>query len=146
MPAVWAMGAPGTASGKTGTPIAQTAGIGYTVTVNAVDANWNVVTGVSDIVGLGSTDPNDTSPPDAALVSGTKSFSLTNHTAGLWTITAIDSSDGSKPVSTSPPITVNAGALAKLQLLAPGETAAPGTAAGKKGGTAERRAGTSFAV
>src|SRR5438445_1565303 len=35
--------AAGTASGKTGAPIAQTAGSAFTVTVNAVDANWNVV-------------------------------------------------------------------------------------------------------
>src|SRR5256885_2372534 len=34
---------PGTASGKTGSPTVQTAGSAVTVTVNAVDANWNVV-------------------------------------------------------------------------------------------------------
>src|SRR5256886_7434461 len=35
--------APGTGSGKTGTPTAQTAGTAFTVTVNAVDANWYLV-------------------------------------------------------------------------------------------------------
>ena len=34
--------APGTATGKTGTPSAQTAGGAFNVTVNAVDANWNL--------------------------------------------------------------------------------------------------------
>ena len=35
--------APGTASGKTGTPTARAAGAPFTVTVNAVDANWNLI-------------------------------------------------------------------------------------------------------
>src|SRR5439155_23157276 len=34
---------PGTPTGKTGTPTAQTAGAAFTVTVNAVDANWNLI-------------------------------------------------------------------------------------------------------
>src|SRR5439155_940233 len=101
---------------------------------------------VSDVVGIGTTDPNEILPANAALVSGTKTLSLTNRTAGTWTITAVDSSDGSKPVSTSPPITVNAGAFAKLQLLAPGETAVPGTGAGKLGTPAAQTAGTAFSV
>ena len=47
--------APGTASGKTGSPSAQTAGSAFTVTVNAVDANWNPVNS-TDTVGITSTD------------------------------------------------------------------------------------------
>src|SRR5262249_30907316 len=35
--------APGTASGKTGTPSAQSVGTGFGVTVNAVDPFWNLV-------------------------------------------------------------------------------------------------------
>src|SRR5205823_909592 len=122
---------PGTSSGKTGSPNAQMAGIGYNLTVNAVDGNWNLVNTITDIIGISSTDPNDIEPASAALVSGTKVFAITNITAGVWSVTAIDSSDGSKPVTTSPPIAVNAGAFAKLQLLMPGETTAPGTPAGK---------------
>ena len=49
--------APGTATGKTGTPSAQTAGGSFNVTVNAVDANWNVVSS-TDTVGITSTDAN----------------------------------------------------------------------------------------
>ena len=66
--------APGTASGKSGAPQAQTAGTGYTVTVNAVDDDWNVVTTNTDIVGIGTTDPNDISPTNTALVAGTRTF------------------------------------------------------------------------
>src|SRR4030095_12229648 len=39
--------APGTASGKTGTPSAQTVANSLTVTVNAVDAQWNLINTVS---------------------------------------------------------------------------------------------------
>src|SRR5439155_21266217 len=34
--------AAGTAAGKTGTPTAQSAGVAFNVTVNAVDTNWNL--------------------------------------------------------------------------------------------------------
>jgi hypothetical protein len=48
--------APGTSTGKTGTPSAQIMGTGFGVTVNAVDAYWNLVNTVSDTVGLTSSD------------------------------------------------------------------------------------------
>src|SRR5204862_356610 len=108
---------PGTGTGKTGTPTAHTAGTSYSVTVNAVDANWNLVNSVTDTVGLSSTDPNAVLPGNTALVSGTKSVNLTNKTAGSWTVTATDITDPTKTANTSPAISVNAGALAKLQLL-----------------------------
>ena len=47
--------APGTVSGKTGTPTPQSVGTPTTVTVNAVDANWNIVS-LSDTVQLSSSD------------------------------------------------------------------------------------------
>src|SRR5438552_13221548 len=127
--------APGTASGKTGTPNAQTAGTPFTVTVNAVDANWYLVNTVTDTVGITSTDTNATMPGNAALASGTKTFSVTLTTAGTKTLTATDITDGTKTANTSPSITVNAGAFTKLQLLVPGETAAPGPASGGTGKT-----------
>ena len=34
---------PGSVTGKTGTPSARTAAVAFNVTVNAVDANWNLV-------------------------------------------------------------------------------------------------------
>ena len=137
--------APRTASGKTGTPIAQTAGTPFTVTVNAVDDNWNVVSSTHR-VGITSSDANATLPANAALVAGTRTFSVTLKTAGSRTVTATDISDATKTASTSPPITVNAGAIAKLQILVPGETAAPGTASGKTGTPASEGAGAPFNV
>jgi len=137
--------APRTASGKTGTPTAQTAGTAFTVTVNAVDANWNVVSS-THTVAITSSDSNATLPPNAALMAGTKTFSVTLKTAGTRTITATDITDGTKTANTSPSITVNAGAFAKLQLLVPGETAAPGTASGKTGTPSTEGAGAPFNI
>jgi hypothetical protein len=137
--------APRTPSGKTGTPTAQMAGVPFNVIVNAVDANWNVVSS-THTVGITSSDAYATLPANAALVAGTRTFSVTLKTAGSRTVTATDISDGSKTANTSPPITVNAGAFTKLQLLVPGETAAPGTASGKTGTPTTEGAGVPFVV
>src|SRR5262249_22485668 len=125
--------APGSATGKTGTPTAQAAGTAFNVSVNAVDNNWNLVSTVSDTVRITSSDSNATTPADAPLVGGTRSLAVTFKTAGSQTLSATDVDDGTKTPGTSPAITVTASALAKLQLLVPGETSAPGTATGKTG-------------
>ena len=138
--------APGTPSGKTGTPTAQTAGTAFNVTVNAVDAHWNRVTNVTDTVAISSSDANATLPANAALVAGTRTFSVTFKTAGTATVTATDVTDGSKTADTSPATTVNAGALARVQLLVPGESPAPGTATGKTGTPTPQVAGAPFTV
>src|SRR5438034_45955 len=137
--------APGTASGKTGTPDPQTAGTAFNVTVNAVDTNWNLVSS-THTVHIASSDTNATLPANAALVAGTKTLSVTLKTAGSRTITASDVTDGTKTANTSPAIQVNAGTFAKLQILAPGETAAPGTATGKTGTPTAQPTGTAFNV
>jgi hypothetical protein len=80
------------------------------VTVNAVDDNWNVVSS-TDTVAITSSDGAVTLPANAALVAGTKDFSVTLNTAGTKTVTASDITDGSLTANTSPSITVNAGAL-----------------------------------
>jgi hypothetical protein len=138
--------APGTGSGKTGTPAAQMAGTAFTVTVNAVDANWNLVNTVADNIGITSSDVNAVLPSNAALVAGTKSFSVTLKTVGSATVTGSDITDGAKTANTSAPITVSGGTFTKLQLLVPGETAAPGTARGKTGTPAVQTAGTALTV
>src|SRR6185436_2373388 len=65
---------------------------------------------------------------------------------GSWTITASDITDATKTANTSPAITATAGAFAKLQILLPGETAAPGTATGKTGTPTVQTANTPFNV
>ena len=81
--------APGSASGKTGTPSARTAGTAFTVTVNAVDANWNQVNTVTNTAGITSSDANATLPANAALVAGTQTFSVTLKTTGSATVTGV---------------------------------------------------------
>jgi len=64
---------PGTPSGKTGTPDAQTAGTPFSVTVKAVDANWNLV-GTNDTWPSPLPMRNAGLPDNTALVGGTNGF------------------------------------------------------------------------
>src|SRR5206468_4234131 len=148
--------APGTATGKTAAaPTAQTAGtaIASGIVVNAVDANWNVVSTATPNVTISSTDSNATIADDngvtagnLTLVAGTRTLSsFTFKTAATRTITATDAA-AVLAASTSANVTVNAGAVTKLQILLPGEVAAPGTATGKTAATpTAQTAGTAIA-
>ena len=72
--------APGTPTGKTGSPTAQTAGTGYTVHVNAVDANYNLIS-TNDTVQITSSDASHLAGqrrPEC----GTGTFSVTNSKYG----------------------------------------------------------------
>src|SRR5439155_11565450 len=89
------------------TPSGQIVGVSFDSSVNAVDANWNVVNTVSDLIDISSSDLTATLPADAALLAGTGAFTLSFGTSGTYTITASDLSDGSKTASTSPAITVS---------------------------------------
>ena len=100
--------APGTVEGKTGTPNAQMVGSAFTVTVNAVDTNWNVVS-TNDTVAITSSDSNASLPSNAALSSGTQTFSLTFKTIGSQTVTASDVTHGGILANTGPATTVNPG-------------------------------------
>jgi hypothetical protein len=101
--------APGTATGKTGTPtpvgIAANAGT-VTFTVNAVDSHWNLIPGSSDNVAITSSDSKATLPANATLSGGTGQFSITFATAGNQTVTATDVTQGSVTPNTSSPISV----------------------------------------
>ncbi len=138
--------APGTATGKTGAPTARTAGTAFNVTVNAVDANWNLVNTVTDLAGISASDLNAALPANTTLSGGTRTFAVTLKTVGSATVTASDLTDTNKTAYTSPAITVNAGAFTKLQLLVPGETAIPGSATGKTGTPTAQTAGAGYTV
>ena len=92
--------APGTASGRTGTPTAQTAGVPFNVTVNAVDNYWNLVNYVTDVVAITSSDSSAALPLGAALAKGTQSFSVTFGATGSFTVTATDVTDSNKTANT----------------------------------------------
>ena len=93
-------------SGKTGMPDAQTAGVAFNITVNAVDAVWSRVKS-TDTITITSNDGSATLPADAALLGGTATFSVTFGTAGSWTVTAADVTDGTKTPNTGTPTTTN---------------------------------------
>src|SRR5262249_61228443 len=100
-------------------------GTAFNGTVNAVDANWNFISGATDTVHLTSSDSNAVLPADTALVAGTKSLSVTLKTAGSATVTASDASNGAINSNTSSSVTVNAGAFSEIQMFVPGEKASP---------------------
>ena len=91
--------APNTPSGKTGTPDPQTIGMSFNITVNAVDEFWNVVPS-SDTINITSSDATATLPPDASLISGTKTFAVTFNSADNFTVTATDVTDDTKTANT----------------------------------------------
>src|SRR5262249_4183414 len=99
--------APGSASGKTGTPSTQIMGTGFGVTVNAVDAYWNLLGTVSDMVNLTSSDTSATLPSAAALAGGTTNLTVYFNANGTFTLTSTDLTDASKSAYTSPLITVS---------------------------------------
>ena len=95
----------GSVTGKTGTPLSQTANTPFNVTVNAVDAYWNVIS-ATDTVAITSSDPFAVLPPSAALVAGSGTFSVNPQSGGATTVTATDVTDGTKTPGTSSSISV----------------------------------------
>ncbi|MEK7315719.1 MAG: Ig-like domain-containing protein [Candidatus Eisenbacteria bacterium] len=86
--------APGTPSGKSGTPLAQVAGLPFTVTVRACDDTWATVTTVTHAVTMLASDASATLPATASLGAGTGAFQLTFHAAGNFQVFAHDETDG----------------------------------------------------
>jgi hypothetical protein len=138
--------APGTLTGKTGTPSEFNVGQEYTVRVNAVDENWNVVESSHQI----SIQTNESVPLElasATLNNGTLTLSnIIFKTAGTYSLNVIDIEDVDIEEGVSSTVTVSPMAFSKLQLLLPGETAAPGTLTGKTGTPSEFTVGQVYTV
>jgi hypothetical protein len=100
--------APGTPSGKTGAPAAQTTGVAFTVRVLACDASYNLVTSITHVVSLSSTDESATLPPNTQLFGGQAELAVTMNAVGSFTVTAADESDPTMPDATSSYVTVMA--------------------------------------
>ena len=96
--------APGTSSGKTGTPTPQTANVPFTVTVRACDSGWNLVATTTDAIGISTSDVSATLPPSAQLVGGTGSFQVTFNAGGTFTVLAHDQTDTTIPDGSSAPV------------------------------------------
>ncbi len=96
--------APGTSSGKAGSPSAQTAGIPFNVTVNACDASWNLDNTITHTIRILSSDASASLPAAAQLSSGTGQFLVILNAGGTFTIQAHDQSDVTIPDGTSSPV------------------------------------------
>lgn len=137
--------APGTLTGKTGEPTAQTAGVPFNVVVNAVDAAGNIVDDVNDDLQLGIDGINDDLIP-LQMVNGVAEFrDFVVNAAGDFKLNVKDLGNTAIDAALSEELTINSGTYAKLQILLPGETAAPGTLTGKTGTPNEFTVGEAYA-
>jgi hypothetical protein len=98
--------APGTASGKVGTPLDQTAGMPFSIRVRACDADWNTVTTVTDLLEFSSSDAGASLPGVSALTAGELTAEVTLNAGGSFTISASDQTDPSIPEAVSSPVDV----------------------------------------
>ena len=89
--------APGTVSGKTGSPTAQTVGVPFTITVRACDNTWTTVTTVTNQIQILSSDASATLPTPKLLSSGVTTFQVTFNAGGTFTVFAHDQTDGTIP-------------------------------------------------
>jgi hypothetical protein len=141
---------PGSDTGKTSAaPTPVTAGATVTVTLNAVDARWNVVASVTSTARMTTTGVHATFPDgtDVTFVAGTTTARVTLVREEDPTVTGSWLSGGTELLAgTSAQIEVDHGTVAKLQVLLPGETADPGSATGKTGTPSHATAGAVVAV
>jgi hypothetical protein len=101
--------APGTPTGKTGTPTPQPAYTPFDIVVNAVDNDWYPIPGVSHVIHLTSDDLSFIGPAaDPGLVNGTVTIqgSYFGTVGGPFTITATDVTDPAKTPGVSSPVQV----------------------------------------
>jgi hypothetical protein len=98
--------APGTISGKTGVPQAQTVGVPFTFRVRAVDDQWYLVDTITDVIQFGSSDASATLPPNSPLVGGETSLTAMLNAAGSFTISADDQTDLTIPLGISGNVSV----------------------------------------
>ena len=136
----------GTAAGFTGTPDDQNAGSSFSLTIRAVDAYWNRVPGIDNLIGLSSSDPFAGIPEDTTLVNGELVFSATLYKRGFQNITATDLDSTSVNSHTSSDVEVFPGPYSRIVLVAPGETLAAGAVEGRSGSATDQSINFSFTL
>jgi hypothetical protein len=97
--------APGTATGKLGTPLAQTVGVPFSIMVRACDSSWNTDVSITNLIEILSSDVSATLPGSVSLMSGEANLSVTLNAAGSFVFTADDQSDPTIPQATSASVT-----------------------------------------
>jgi hypothetical protein len=99
--------APGTTTGKTGTPTSECVGDQFLVTINACDANWTILTSVTDGVSMTSNDADSSapagSPATSTLAGGTTQIPFNFGQTGTFTVTVTDTTTATIPAVTSSP-------------------------------------------
>ncbi|MBN1165181.1 MAG: hypothetical protein JXB45_11425, partial [Candidatus Krumholzibacteriota bacterium] len=101
--------APGTETGKTGTPRVQIVGIPCPVVVRVCDGQWNTVESVRHVIRLTTTDGTADLPAAAPLINGELTLPVTFNRAGSFTVTAEDLTDYEHRLGVSSPVTVMEG-------------------------------------
>ena len=144
MPGETAQG--GTIDGKNGTPSGQTAGAAFTVTVRAVDAYWNLVSAIGDSIALGSDDLFARLPAETTLVNGQVLIPTRLYRTGPIRVWASDPVRPGITPDTSSAVVVTGGPFARVLILAPGESPAPGTASGRTGTATDQSINYAFNV
>jgi hypothetical protein len=136
----------GTADGKEGATTNQQAGTAFTMTVRGVDAFWNLVSGVGDSIALGSTDAFAGMPAHTRLSNGQALIPTTLYHTGLQRIWASDLTQPAMRPDTSSAVLVTGGPFARVLVLAPGESPAPGTPSGRTGNATDQSINYAFTV
>ena len=85
--------APGTAEGKAGTPVAQAAGVPFTVQIRACDDTWNTVTSITHAISISCTDASADLVDQVTLAGGEAELTATLNAGGAFTFTAGDLTD-----------------------------------------------------
>lgn len=98
--------APGTATGKVGTPLSHAAGELFDVTVMAVSADWYLINNVNDTIRFTSSDSQDYFPTDPSLSGGVGTWTMYFFSTGSRTVTASDLTNPSILSNTSSAVTV----------------------------------------
>ncbi len=136
----------GTVDGKTGTPTDETAGSSFVVTLRAVDAWWNLVPGVNDTLALGSSDAFAGMPAETTLANGQLLLPVRLYRSGPERIWASDTSRAGVQPDTSSYVNIVGGPFARVLILAPGESPAPGTLTGRTGTATDESINYAFTV
>ena len=136
----------GDGDGRIGTPTVQSAGNPFSITVRAVDAYWNLVPGIDHRIALASTDSFAVMPAETTLANGQRLIPVRLHKSGPQTITVSDLDVPTANPGTSSPVTIVGGPFARVLVLAPGESVAPGTASGRTGNATDQSINYAFTV
>jgi hypothetical protein len=111
-----------------------------------VDAWWNLVSGVGHTVALGSTDAFAGMPAETTLVNGQLLLPVRLYLTGAQRIWVSDVTDPTARPDTSSAFTLTGGPFAKVLVLAPGESPAPGTSTGRTGTATDQSINYAFTV